>query len=90
MRNELFGLPGRIICGKKIMSMLQTLSRLFRSWRIWPFPFKQPCTTHAFFPDSYLIIARVSVAHFPRFAQYFMHTRCRTHRDIASVQVPTP
>jgi hypothetical protein len=37
-------------------------------------PSKHPCTTHAFFLDACLIIARVSVTLFPIFAQHFMHT----------------
>jgi hypothetical protein len=33
-----------------------------------------PCSAHHFFPD--LMIAKVSIALFPRFAQHLMHTPC--------------
>jgi hypothetical protein len=38
-------------------------------------------------PNAYLIIAKVSVAPFPRFAQNLMLFLCRIHREIASGQI---
>jgi hypothetical protein len=42
---------------------------------------------HAFFPNALIIIVRVSVAIFPRFAQNFILFLCRIHREIASDQI---
>jgi hypothetical protein len=39
------------------------------------------CTAHAFFPEHYIFIARVSVILFPLFAQNLMLFLCRIHRE---------
>jgi hypothetical protein len=42
-----------------------------------------PCSSH----NVYQITAKLSVEHFPRFAQNLMLSFCRIHREIASGQI---
>jgi hypothetical protein len=72
---------------KKIMSVLLTLLftclALFSLGEFGFFPVKYACMAHA-----YPVIARVSVALYPRFEQNFMHTHYQIHHEIASGQTP--
>jgi hypothetical protein len=56
--------------------------------------FDLPCTEYAIqtscmdrIPNACLIISRLPVATFPRFAQNLMHTRCRIHAKSSSGQI---
>jgi hypothetical protein len=59
------------------------LSHIFRSRRVWTFSVQHMLSSL----NACLIIARVSVALFPRFSQNLMLFLCRIHRKIASGQI---
>jgi hypothetical protein len=59
------------------------LSRFFHSRWVWTFCVRLMLSSQ----NACLIIARVSAAFLPRFAQNFMLFLCRIHREIASGQI---
>jgi hypothetical protein len=74
MRNWLFGLPIWILCERspwchRKLSACSWLCCSPVSLFSVSVNLDFPCTDHAFFPNSCLIIARISFALFPRFAQ---------------------
>jgi hypothetical protein len=92
MWNWLFGLPGWILCEQSsgcqrkrwacswFCSSAVSLFSVLMNWifHVWLMLSSL---------NAYLIIARVSVALFPRFAQNFMLFLCRIHHEISSRQV---
>jgi hypothetical protein len=71
---------------KKMMSMLLTLLFIcltfFRSGWVWIFRVRLMLTSL----NTYLMIARVSIALLPRFAQTLMLFLCHIHREIARLK----
>jgi hypothetical protein len=89
MRNWLFGLPGRILCEQSpwwllVCSWLCSLSVSHFSISM---SLNFPCTAHASSPKACLIIARVSIALFPRLTHSLMLFLCQVRREIASGQI---
>jgi hypothetical protein len=77
MRNSLFGLKGWILCEQSpwckkndqhALDFALHLSRHFWSSSVWTFHVWLMLSS----PNTYLIIVRVSVPYFPRFAQNFV------------------
>jgi hypothetical protein len=92
MRNLLFGLPGQILCEKSpyvnendehTFEFDLQMSHLLRPGWVWAFRVRLMLSS----PNACLIIASVSVPHFPRFAHNLMLFFCRIHREIASSQI---
>jgi hypothetical protein len=86
MRNWLFGLPGRILSEQSVkendehaLDFALHLPRHFRSRWVCTFRVRLLLSS----PNACLIIARVSVALFPRFAQNLTYTRRSCVRSIA-------
>jgi hypothetical protein len=77
MQNWLYGLPGNDEYA------LECALRLSRSQLVWAFHVRLILSS----PKACLIIVRVSVALFPRFAQHLMLFLCRSHREIATGQM---
>jgi hypothetical protein len=59
------------------------LSHLFGLKWVWTFGASLMLSS----PNARLIIARISVTFFPRFAQYLTHTCCWVHRETAPGQI---
>jgi hypothetical protein len=80
LQNGLFGLPGWIPCEH---DFALHLPHLFRSWWVWTYCARLILSSQ----NACLIIARVSVTLFLRFAQNLVLFLCRIHCEIASAQI---
>jgi hypothetical protein len=88
----LFSLPGRVLCEQSFdvkeydehaPDFALHLSRLLRSRWVWTLRVRLMLSSS----NACVIIARVSVTHFPRVAQNLMHIRCRIPCEIPSGQI---